>query len=77
VVSQARREAVAVEIAYAVLPSALFVLCAALIGGLLAWALGLRGEAWGLVGMLGLTAVTVAALARTLAVLLRARRDGL
>lgn len=74
---QARREAVTVEIAYAVLPSAGLVIAAVVAGAVIAWAFDLRGAAWGVVGALGFVVVAVAALVRAMVVLVRARRRGL
>jgi membrane protein YdbS with pleckstrin-like domain len=75
--SQARRDAVTVEIVYAVLPSVLLVLAAVVAGLVTAWAFDLRGTSWGVAGAAAFILVAVAALTRTVLVLLHARRRGL
>lgn len=75
--SQERREAVAVEIAYAILPSILLLVAVFVIEVVIGWMLGVRGSAWNIGGTVAFIAAILVACARTIVVLVRARRRGL
>lgn len=74
---QARREAIAVEIVYAVLPSALLIAAPVLASVLVSRTLGLQGQAWGAAALAGLIFIVLTAVARTIVILFRTHKRGL
>jgi hypothetical protein len=75
--SPERREAIAVEITYAILPSAVLGIVVFVVAVVVAWMLGIRGDAWSVAMTVAFVAAVLVASARTIVVLVKARRRGL
>jgi hypothetical protein len=71
------RDAVTVEIAYALVPSLLLVLFVAGVVAFCATALHLQGQPWSTLGAIALVAAAVTAVVRAVLVLVRAHHRGL
>lgn len=72
-----RRDAVTVEIAYAVIPSVLLIGVGVAAALLLSAVFGLRGHGWNVAGAVGPVLLLLAALLRTTVILVKATRRGL